>query len=210
MGIKVVVDTNGWSSSNLFTSSMGAAFLYALRQLDARLVLADFQAVEIEAVIGRMVTKAKSDLERSERELRAYVGALRQIEYPSDAALHGVVRNRVAELGELVERTETARETFLEANRRVVQKLPPTPPSGNREEFRDHLLWLTAIELARGGDRTVFVSQDSDFRKSNKSSDLAPELQAEVASLDFEFYDGLESCVAGLEETVPGLDHTRI
>ena len=92
---------------------------------------------------------------------------------------------------------------------RVVRKVPPT--IGDKEEFRDQLIWQAALELARDGHDVVFVSSDGGFFESGRlDAGLATDLHGDVRDVTVRVVRSLEHCHELVAEAAPPIDQEAL
>lgn len=146
----------------------------------ARLVDRGMQATE-------RVRSGISDIQR-------LLGTVKEWDAPNKEQFSRAVVQRLDELAALVERVPLEHAHTLAALERVVRRLPPTV--GQKEEFRDQLVWQAVLLVASRGDRVVFVSADSGFyEQGSPTKGLARALLADIATLDVSVVPDLAGCL---------------
>jgi hypothetical protein len=205
--VGVFLDTNQWVTSLLLRSATGAALVHMIARSGGRILLPEAIEGEIEEVIKRRVDEAMAAVVRGRRELQAIAGSVEEWKPPDRIAT--AVRDRFDQLGVLLERRPLLHEHTLAAIDRVNRKVSPT--SGNREEFRDHLVWQSVLEKARDGGPVVLVTNDGDFFGTANGHDLAKALADDIAELDVRVVRSLDGCLALLkEEFAPNLNRQHL
>jgi len=171
----IMFDTNIWVKEHLFRSSVGAAILYGLRAKRYRLFVPDTLRDEVTARVGDAAARAADRAKSHLAALRAITGSSPDVRLPQPADISRSISQRWSELELLTEPFAVTEKLMRRALRRVIDH---RAPGGDKEQFRDALLWEVALECAQRSDLHL-VSEDKDFGAGGK---LLPELADEATS----------------------------
>jgi hypothetical protein len=120
---------------------------------------------------ARAADRAKSQL----AALNAITGSSPDVRLPQPPDITRSISQRWSELESLTEPFKVTEELMRRALRRVIDH---RAPGGEKEQFRDALLWEVALECAQRTDLHL-VSEDKDFGSGGK---LLPQLNDEATS----------------------------
>jgi hypothetical protein len=152
---------------------------FLIRQAGIRAVVPTSVLMEVVANHDREYARARRQLTKVAEGLRRVAGrgALPAPQLWDESAYEDRLVERLENLGiELLPWPETPHEEIV---KRATERRPPFDEAGSG--YRDTLVWMSCLALARAG-RTVFlVSQDKDF--AGRDLDLAGALIEEVTDL---------------------------
>jgi hypothetical protein len=169
----VMFDTNVWVKEHMFRSSVGAAILLGLKSKGSRLFVPETLRDEVSARIADAAATAAARAKSQLATLLAIIGSAPTVRLPKAPDIDRAVLQRWSELEPVVQSFTVTEEVMRRALRRVIGH---RAPGGEKEQFRDALLWEAALEYAQSAD-LHFVSDDKDFGSNNK---LLPELRDDV------------------------------
>jgi hypothetical protein len=205
----IVVDANIWIAERLFKSSVGVAFLYALKQTETVICLPDVIEAELIKGITAEGDKAVKAIQSGYLTVQTLIGSRPDYQLPTYQDFEIKAKERIAELGNLIQRTELSFDQYKAALSRVIKGIPP---SKTKEQFRDSLLWEVVRHLALS-HAIAFVTRDSDFYQDGRiERGPAQELVQEIKDqqLVVRFYEGLDSYLSEMKEKIPPLDYDTI
>lgn len=207
--ICVVLDANIWIQERLLKSSLGAALLYGLRRIGGFIGLPEVTEKEVLRGIVDTGQGAVKGIRKGFGIIQTIAGEMPNHELPTETDFENYAIARIRELNNLLIRVDFSFEHFMSAINRVIQH---TPPNAKKEQFRDTLLWETALQLARDY-RLRLITSDLDFYQgSSHESGLAKELavECEQRGLTIVLYPNLQTYLKTLEESVPAPDYGKI
>lgn len=175
-------DTNVWVKEHLFRSSVGAAILYGLRAKQYRLLVPDVLRDEVTARVGDAAVRAADRAKSNLAALAAITGSVPSIRLPQSPEISRSISQRWSELEPLTEPFVVTEELMRRALRRVIDH---RAPGGEKEQFRDALIWEVALQCSQNVDLHL-VSEDKDFGSAGKLlADLNDEAASAKARLTF-------------------------
>lgn len=201
--ICVVLDTNIWRSELMLRTPIGAAMLFAVKQIGAAIGLPEIVEKEITKVIAKTGSDAAAKISEHLRTIEALVGSRPNIELPTQGSFAASVQNRFAELEGLLLRMPFTLNHATSALDRVIQELPPNGP--NHEEFKDSAIWEVVLDIARF--RLVHsVTNDKGFFKDREprngpADNIAADIKREGGGIFV--YNSLRSCLSILQKETP-------
>ena len=205
----VILDANIWIGHRLFRSSLGAAFLYALKTTNIKICLPDITELELINGVVSEGTKAVQRVESGYLTIQALLGSRPDYQSPTPEDFKSKATERITELGNLIQRIEISISHYKAALNRVIEGVPP---NRTKEQFRDSLLWEVVRELSSSHE-VAFITKDYAFYEENKPErGPASELLEEVKLLQrpITFHTGLESYLKAVEEKIPPVDYDYI
>lgn len=207
----VVLDTNIWLKTHLLRSPVGAATLFRLHLLGAKICLPEVVEEELTRNVVRLGLDAIEKIWAQGRTLESLHGELGMFDLPTAAALKASVVERLRELDSYILRVPFAMEHARGALIKVLDGVPPCGPKN--QQFKDAAIWEAVLCLGRGRD-IYFVTADTDYLKDKTlASGLAPNLLAEVdaAGIRLRLFGDLPSCLNSLAATpIPNFPEARI
>ena len=175
--MRVLLDANALVAQHFLKGHLGSALLLALRRVPGKLVMPEVTLAEAKRQALRVAEKHQTSIRTATGELQVLLGSRPAIEWPSTDAIAAKIDAHMLSVNDLVEEMPITVDRVRSAISRVVDG---RPPSHNREQYRDALLWEDAKEVARR-EPLHFVTDDNDFLWSEKSGrSLHPELAEEV------------------------------
>lgn len=196
----VVLDANIWIEESLLRSPLSASLLYALQNTDSKIVLTDTVSQEVKKGIIARGKSAVQKINEGFEKVQILVGEKPKIPLPTEKDFAQSVESRFSELEDLIHPIEHTEEHLHSALDRVIKELPP---SANKEQFRDALVWEATIELA-AQDTVMLISSDRDFyqNRGTPSRGLARELKAEVEAIngDVSLFPNIGSFLKAIEQ----------
>jgi hypothetical protein len=208
--ICAVLDTNVWVyQSRMLRTPLGAAFLFAVHRLPAKIGLPEVVerevAKRVELLAGELIERAVD----AHRQALQLVGRLPEFASPSEP-LNAAARERLAELDGVIHRVPFS---FDQASRALDKVIAETPPNGPKDQqFKDSVLWEAVVDLSREFE-VHFVTQDKGFFEGrDPRQGLAAVLAAEVADLGvaIRIHHGLEAFATSVAGSVPPIDLDRV
>jgi hypothetical protein len=135
---------------------------------------------EVAEVMRRVFREAREKVEGSMQTIRAIAGKSAEVPLPSAAEIDVAVASRIEEFGPLIERLDPPHNLWEAALDRVIKRLPPN--QGREEQFRDSLIWETAVDRATE-EEVVLISNDKAFYDASRGDQLHGDLAAELNGL---------------------------
>jgi hypothetical protein len=179
----VLIDTNIWEKERLLKSSLGAALLFVVRQIGAKIALPEVTEMEIVHRIIDVGTEAVEKIKSSFVTVQAIMGFRPDYELPSRKEFEESARKRLSELADVLYRVDLSVGHVKSSLGRVIQH---ASPNKRKEQFRDSLLWEAALELAESS-KVYFITADSDFFQDAKiNKGLANDLLEEIKEKNLE------------------------
>jgi hypothetical protein len=163
----ILLDTNVWRSTALLRGIMGRALISHLQLSGRRILLPEIVEREvIETVTRHLITRC-DEIDARSNELDEYDTDVFDNEFylPSEAEIRQSIIKRLRELSPLaVKRPLTLKQT-RGALEMVIRHDPPN--INRREEFRDSMIWQSALDAAADcvvhfitSDRAFFENED--------------------------------------------------
>lgn len=194
----LVLDTNLWRQSALLRDTLSASLLYALRATGSVLGLP--QVIEREVVKNGVEhgQKARSDVDRGLRVLRALTGAVPDALLPDDAALRSAVDRRIADLEPLLVRSPLTMDHVLRALDRVDLH---EAPAHSGQQVKDCLIWEACLDLSAGHEVHLASQDKAFFKEGNHQKGMHPGLVADCDRRDvrIHLHSSLEAALAHFE-----------
>ena len=202
--IGVVLDTNQWISTLLLRTPTAVALLHLLKRAAGVLLVPEVVERELRAKIVERGVTAADQVARGLSDIQRLLGSVQEWLAPSGDAFERGVDERFADLDSLIQRVPLRPEHTSIALDRVVRGMRPTV--GNREEFRDHLVWQAILEVAGTGTEIIFVTGDGGFYEGNARNELARDLLPDVSALSVHLVTSLDSCLDRVAHVTPQID----
>ncbi len=205
----VILDTNVWLSSILLRSELGKALLHSIHRAKGSLGLPEVVEMELVARGSDMALRAAAKARSHISFLEGILGARINMTLPKRDKLEEAVKARIQWLGPMIQRIPLTLEQTRRAVTRLVAGTPPSDPK--HEEFRDALVWETALDLART-KRVFLVTKDRNFYEERKvEKGLSTCLREDInnSEAQIEVFAELSQCIArvGDEVPVPGINY---
>jgi hypothetical protein len=206
--VYIALDTNAWVSQRMFRSGLGAAFLYAVRQSGARIVLAEITRLETKARLADAGVEAVQRINSGLTTVAAILGRRPDPALPDREALERAIDERFAQLSELILPLPPELGDYERAAARVVEK---RPPNERKEQFRDSLL-LEQILRRFPTESAFLVTEDSDFFESKNTRKVAPVLAEELRAVrsGLIILPSVEQLLTALGREVTSIDEKAI
>jgi putative transposase len=153
-GVRVVLDTNQWFSTLLLRTPTAAALLHLLTRAAGAIALPEVVERELRAKLVERGSKASQAVKSGMSDIQRLLGSVREWDAPSDERFAAAIADRLEQLAGVLDRVPLRHENTLAALDRVVHGLRPTV--GEKEEFRDQLVWQAVLEVARTGVAVIF------------------------------------------------------
>jgi hypothetical protein len=199
--IILVLDANIWIRERMLRSSLGAALLYVIRKLDARIALSE--VTKAEAVKG--IVKAGMDsvekIEKAFATIQTITGSRPDHNLPTPQEFEKSATGRLNELSDVLYPVDLSFESMKLALARV---LNASSPNARKEQFRDSLLWEIALGLAEAFE-VHFITEDGDFYQDGATEKgLAQDLIREIGEkhLKVTTYKGIGSFLKSVSEKI--------
>jgi len=206
----LVADTNQWVAHLMLRSPTAAAVLFSLVTQDGALGMPEVLEEEIKRQAAHQGRKARRDVQGGLDALRRLLGSAPDPTLPSDDVLAAAAGLRLSELDSLLVRVPFDWSQAQEGLRRVLDRVPP---NGEKDQqYKDTLIWLGVLELARDFD-VVFVTSDKGFYAGRDTSKgLARELLDDLAAggLNVTTLPDLGAAAEHLRLTEPEIDRRAL
>jgi hypothetical protein len=182
----------------MLRSGLGAAALYAIKSSGHRILIPDILREEVTARVAALGKKSVSRVESELSNIQATIGSKPKVKLPQQAEFEHAAGQRWAELAAITEPFDASIELMRSALSRVIAH---RAPGGEKEQFRDALLWEIALAATATKD-VHFVTEDTDFSVGGK---LRPELAEEATQVGgrLNFYPDLGQLLRKLVPTIP-------
>ena len=173
----ILFDSNVWISQLGLQSKYGAAVRYFARMRGATVVIPEVVRLEVEERLTERLLDLRKQVEGGHNQLLPVLGKLPSLHLPTEEEIRKTVKNVIPDIDvptrEIPFSEEAARSSMMKLLRKI-------PPSGNKEQFRDGVIWAHCLELLDEGD-VYLVSEDRDFYQGrNYEQGLASELDSEM------------------------------
>lgn len=200
----LVLDTNIWVyKTRLLNTSMGAALLYSLRQLDRILVLPEVVEMEIKKHTIKLGLEAVNRISENYKSLEQLMGVRDDYKVPEEVDFENRAKERIEELEPFIKRISLTLDLVRFALIRVMEE---TPPNGiKNQQFKDSVIWEHILQLAEEGN-VDFVTEDKGFFKDrNPQKGLADNLLEDVEGTKGEIrvFNELSDYLKDLKEETP-------
>jgi hypothetical protein len=205
----IFLDSNIWRKERLLKSSIGAAFLYAIRRTGGKIGLPHVTEVELIMGASRDGLEAVKSIKSGFATIQTLIGTRPDYSLPIADDFEEEARKRIAELNDLIIKYDHSLEQYHSALARVVQG---TSPNRTREQFRDTLLW-ESIVVASTDYQIGFVTNDLDFYQEKMiEKGLAKDLHDEITSQNGKLccYRNLDEYLAKIKDEIPPLDYKNV
>jgi PIN domain len=181
MRTKILLDANTLVSQHFLKGHLGIALIFAARRMGATIVLPESTLKEAKFHALRLAAERRREIAAAANQLQVLVGGRPAVEWPGDQVIEEAIDNHLVAIADTVEHLPLDLPIARAALARVIMR---RPPSHNREEFRDALLWESALRLATENS-VHFVTEDGDFLVAEAGRRrLRPDLLAEVEGED--------------------------
>ena len=173
----ILFDANVWISQVGLRSKNGAAVRHFARRHDATIAIPEIVQLEVEEILTKRMLELKKQIEDGHRQLLQLFGKIQPIHVPVEEEIRQSVKNIIPDFDVPILKIPLN----LKAARSSMKKLlRGIPPSKNKEQFRDGLIWAHCLDLLSEDD-VYLVSEDKDFwEKGDYTRGLASELVAEM------------------------------
>jgi hypothetical protein len=211
--ICVVLDTNIWVyKTSLLRTPLGAAVTNALLRAQGVLGLPEVVEEEIVKHTARAGWKAATQIRENAAKIARLIGWENENWYlvPTHDQFESSARERLEELGFLMERVPFNFEQAKSALQRVVDETPPNGPKN--QQYKDSVIWEAVLGLS-DNYLVHFITEDKGFFEDrNPSKGLASSLEEDrqVGGRRIFVHYELESYLESLRDTVPPLDHRHL
>ena len=174
----VVLDSNVWVKELALQSAKASAVRYYLKTSDAKLVVPRVVRLEVEEHLRQRMIDCRNDIERAHRELLFLMGTQRGIILPTDDEIEAIVPTLIDKTGVDILNIPLTLDAAESSFARIRRK---RPPSHNKEQFADGVIWENCVKLLDEAS-VCLVTADSAFFKGNdlNTGQLAPTLLDEV------------------------------
>lgn len=157
--IILVLDANIWIRERMLRSSLGAALLYVIRKLGAKIVLSEVTKAEVVKGIVKAGIDSVQKIQKAFVTIQTITGSRPDYNLPTPQEFEKSADGRLNELSDILFPVDLSFENMKSALTRVLNE---STPNARKEQFRDSLLW----EIALGFAETFvvhFITEDSDF-----------------------------------------------
>jgi hypothetical protein len=175
--IILVLDANIWIRERMLRSSLGAALLYAVRKLRAKIALSEVTKAETVKGIVKAGTDSVQKIQNAFVTIQTITGSRPDYNLPTSEELERSADERLNELSDILYPVQLSYENMKSALTRVLNE---SSPSAKKEQFRDSLLWETVLGLAETFE-VHLITEDSDFyQDGGPGKGLAQDLIREI------------------------------
>src|SRR5665811_549986 len=178
-GVYVVLDATELHRDWFLVGLESQLLRFLIREAGIRAFVPTSVLMEVVANHEREYARARKQFTKVAEGLRRVAGrdVLPAPQLPDGSAYQERLVERVENLGvELLPWPETPHEEIVE---RATARMPPFDQAGSG--YRDTLVWMSCLALARAGKTVFLVSQDKDF--AGRDLDLAEALVEEATDL---------------------------
>lgn len=175
--IILVLDASIWIRERMLQSSLGAALLYVIRKLDAKIALSEVTKAEAVKGIVKAGIDSVQKIQNAFVTIQTITGFRPDYNLPSPQELEKSADGRLNELSDVLYPVDLSFESMKSALTRVLNE---SSPNTRKEQFRDSLLWETVLRLAETFD-VHLITEDSDFYQDGGTEKvLAQDLIREI------------------------------
>jgi PIN domain len=178
-GVRVVLDTNVWRSSQLLRDPVSAAFLYALERIGGQLGMPEVIEREVFKHGVAMGREARAEIEKHLRTIRTLIGQSPGVELPSDEQFESAVNERLVELESLFHRVPFTVDIALRALDRVDLK---HPPSHTGQQYKDSAIWEHCLDLAEEFQVHLVTADKAFYQQNSFQKGLEARLRDELSA----------------------------
>jgi hypothetical protein len=178
-GVRIVLDTNIWRSSQLLRDPVSAALLYALERIGGQLGMPEVIEREVFKHGVAMGRDARAGIEKHLRTIRALTGQSPGIELPSDKQFEAAVNERLVELEGLFHRLPFTLDIALRALDRVDLK---HPPSHAVQQYKDSAIWEHCLDLAEEFEVRLVTADKAFYQQNSFQKGLEERLRDELVA----------------------------
>ena len=176
----VVFDANIWFAELGLTTKQAAAVRFFLGRKNATVAIPEVVSLELKARLAEKFRTAKSQTERTQREILSILGSWQDVPLPSDEEIKAAIDALVDDIDVPNVHIPFSLLSARSSLNKVINKISP---SQHKEEFRDGVIWADCIDLLDKGN-VYFVTNDSAFyehKKDQSSCDVASDLLPELS-----------------------------
>ena len=153
----VLLDTNQWDRMPALRHRLAAALLYALQARgDTVIGLPTVVREEVGLHLVEKHDKALRQVDRCLGEVRQILGSAVHVDRASDDGVREAFDARLDELHDVVEEVTVLDDDLAAAGRMVLAYEPPN--TRESQQYRDCVLWQTALRLAEDYDVIIVTS----------------------------------------------------
>ena len=161
----------------MLRSSLGAALLYTIRKIGARIALSEVTRVEVIKGIVKAGMDSVQQIQNAFVTIQTITGFRPDYNLPSPQELEKSVDERLNDLSDVLHRVNLSFEYMKSA---LVRVLNGSSPNTKKEQFHDSLLWEIALGLAEASEVRL-ITEDSDFYQDGVTNKgLANDLLQEI------------------------------
>ncbi|MCY4554957.1 MAG: PIN domain-containing protein [Chloroflexi bacterium] len=191
----ILFDANVWISQFGLRSADGTAVRYFARQRHATIAVPQIVQLEVEEKLAQQLLESRNKIEDGHRKLLTVFGRLQRISVPTEDEIRETVSGIIPDFDVP---TRSIPINLDAAHSSLIKILRKIPPSKQKEQFRDGVIWAHCLELLAEGD-VYFVTEDKDFYEARDyRRGLATELVAEMEEVSSEHRIFLYNSVAEL------------
>lgn len=205
----VVLDTNIWRSERLLNSPKARALVYMLLRRDGVLALPEVVENELPAVICRVGMEANRKAVQASREVRDLLDDAPAANEYSESDFLQAVGEKLRSLEAVLKRIPLTIDTARAALGKVYAK---QPPNQKEEQFRDSVIWQTAVGLAREYEVHFVTNDNAFFEQANGRGALAQQLSddCERECIQVRVHRDVATCLKSLKVGAPKFDEDAI
>jgi PIN domain len=202
----VVLDTNIWVKNPLLRDPLGAALLFAIRQMNGYIGLPEIVEQEIIKNVARTGHQAVESIHAAYRTVLILTGAADDYRVPSEADFESSAIKRLDELQPLIKRVPFTLEHAKSALKRVNDESPPN--NSKNQQFKDSAIWEAVLQLSESFAVHLGTEDKGFFEGRDYRGGLAKVLRDDCEARErcVFVYPDLKSLLSALRETVPALE----
>jgi len=175
--IILVLDANIWIRERMLRSSLGAALLYVIRKLGAKIALSEVTKAEAVKGIVKAGIDSVQKIEKAFVTIQTITGSRPDHNLPTPQEFEKSANGRLNELSDVLYPVALSFESMKSALARVLNE---SSPNTRKEQFRDSLLWEIALGLAEAFE-VHLITEDGDFYQEGATEKgLAQDLIREI------------------------------
>ncbi|MBT9175533.1 MAG: hypothetical protein DDT22_01213 [candidate division WS2 bacterium] len=158
----IVLDTNIWISELALMSPIGCAFNHYVTVSGFKIGLPEVVEEETKYNFRKNLLKYRSDIEKNYRLMLAIFGTMKELVMPSIEDIERKVQSIFDFHKDRIIRVPFEIKGARSSFDKIIKKEPPS--SGNRQQFKDGVIWANCLELAKSSE-VLLVTNDPDFYK---------------------------------------------
>ena len=206
--MKIVFDTNIWINDLGLNSGAGAAVRFYIKKTGAVVVVPEVVRLELEKNFTQRLRDIKKGIIESHSKLLTVFGKLKEVVLPTDEEINNRASEILNQLDVPMEEIPFSLDAAKSSFDKIMDK---QPPSKNRQQFKDGVIWANCLELLNEED-VCFVTEDKSFYKDrdySKGPALNLQKEAEKYANTLTLLSSLDELLEDIEEEV-NVDDSRL